>query len=52
MPGCWLAGQAELFFKIFNADMIPEVKTGYSAKVVLSTYQLKGYVLYDINEEN
>ena len=44
-------GQAEIFFRIPAEDMIPEVNTSYSAQVVLSTYQLKGYVLYNINEE-
>lgn len=44
-------GQAEAFFRIPAEDMIPEVKTSFSAKVALSTYQLKGYVLYDIEEE-
>ncbi|HEY2349070.1 MAG TPA: hypothetical protein VGH64_08650 [Puia sp.] len=44
-------GQAEIFFRIPAEDMIPEVKTAFSAQVVLSTYQLKGYVLYNIEEE-
>jgi hypothetical protein len=44
-------GQAELFFRIPPEDMIPEVRTAYSAQVVLSTYQLKGYVLFNIQEE-
>jgi intracellular sulfur oxidation DsrE/DsrF family protein len=44
-------GQAELFLNIPATDMLPEVKTAYSAKVALSTYQLKGYVLFDIEEE-
>jgi intracellular sulfur oxidation DsrE/DsrF family protein len=44
-------GQAELFFNMPSDEFIPEVKTDYSAKVVLSTYQLKGYVLYNIEEE-
>ena len=44
-------GQAEIYFNIPASDMIPEVKTAYSAKVALSTYQLKGYVLFNIEEE-
>lgn len=44
-------GQAELFFNIPAEDMIPEVKTAFSANVVLSTYQLKGYVLYNIQDD-
>lgn len=44
-------GQAELFFKIPASDMLPEVKTAYSAKVAISTYELKGYVLFDIAED-
>jgi intracellular sulfur oxidation DsrE/DsrF family protein len=45
-------GQAELFFNIPAADMIPDVKTALTAKVVLSTYQLKGYVLYNVNNDD
>ena len=45
-------GQAEIYFNIPASDMIPQVKTAYSAKVALSTYQLKGYVLFNIEEEN
>ncbi len=44
-------GQAELFFNIPPEDMIPEVKTAFSANIVLSTYQLKGYVLYNIQDD-
>lgn len=44
-------GQAELFFNIPAESMIPAVKTALSAQVVLSTYQLKGFVLYNIQEE-
>jgi hypothetical protein len=44
-------GQAELFFQILPENMLPEVKTAYSARVALSTYQLKGYVLYDISND-
>ncbi len=44
-------GQAELFTNIPAQDLIPEVRTAFSANVVLSTYQLKGYVLYNIVDE-
>ena len=44
-------GQAEIYFNMPASDMIPEVKTAYSAKVALSTYQLKGYVLFNIEED-
>ncbi len=46
-----VCGQAELFFNMPASDFIPEVRTSYSAQVVLSTYQLKGFVLYNIQEE-
>lgn len=44
-------GQAELFTNIPAENLIPEVKTAFSANVVLSTYQLKGYVLYNVVDE-
>jgi len=44
-------GQAELFFNIPAENMITEVKTAFSARVALSTYQLKGYTLFNIEEE-
>jgi intracellular sulfur oxidation DsrE/DsrF family protein len=44
-------GQAELFTNIPAEDLITEVRTAYSANVVLSTYQLKGYVLYNIDDK-
>jgi intracellular sulfur oxidation DsrE/DsrF family protein len=44
-------GQAELFFNILGEDMLPEVKTAYSARVAISTYQLRGYVLYNIESD-
>jgi len=44
-------GQAEIFFSIPAENMIPEVRTAFSARVALSTYQLKGYILYNIEEE-
>jgi hypothetical protein len=44
-------GQAEIFFQIPPENMLPDVNTAYSARVALSTYQLKGYVLYDISND-
>lgn len=44
-------GQSEIFRNISPADFIASVKTAYSAKVALSTYQLKGYVLFDIEDD-
>ena len=44
-------GQAEIFFSIPAENMIPEVKTAFSARVALSTYQLKGYTLFNMEEE-
>jgi len=44
-------GQALAFYNFDKKDMIPEIKTSLSAKVTLSTYQLKGYVLYNIKDD-
>jgi intracellular sulfur oxidation DsrE/DsrF family protein len=44
-------GQAELFMDIPKDKMIPEMNTALTAKVALSTYQLKGYVLYNIEND-
>jgi len=44
-------GQAMQFLEIKNEELLPEVKIALSAKTALSTYQLKGYVLYEIDEE-
>lgn len=44
-------GQSEIFRNISPTDFIPAVKTAESAKVALSTYQLKGYVLFDIEAD-
>ncbi len=44
-------GQSEVFRNISPTDFIPFVKTSFSAKVAISTYQLKGYVLFDIEED-
>ncbi len=42
-------GQAMAFFDFKKEDMLPEVKISLTAKTVLSAYQLKNYVLYDIS---
>lgn len=44
-------GQAMAYYNYDRKDMIPEVRTALSAKVILSSYQLKGYVLYRIEDE-
>jgi intracellular sulfur oxidation DsrE/DsrF family protein len=44
-------GQSEVFQRLSKEDLLPEVKTAYSAQIVLSSFQLKGYVLYNIQEE-
>ncbi len=45
-------GQAMAFFGFAKDDLLPEVKISLTAQTVLSGYQLKGYVLYKINEVN
>ena len=42
-------GQAMNFVKLQRTDMLPVVKFSVTAQTVLSSYQLKGYVLYDLN---
>jgi hypothetical protein len=37
--------------EIKNEELLPEVKIALSAKTAISTYRLKGYVLYEIDEE-
>lgn len=41
--GC---GQAMAFMEIKKAMLLPLMKVALSAQIILSTYQLKGYVLY------
>jgi intracellular sulfur oxidation DsrE/DsrF family protein len=45
-------GQAMAFFDFKKENLLPEVKISLTAQTVLSNYQLKGYVLYKINEVN
>jgi intracellular sulfur oxidation DsrE/DsrF family protein len=44
-------GQAMAFFKMAKEDLLPDIKISLTAQTVLSHYQLKGYVLYQISEE-
>ena len=44
-------GQAMQFLDIDKENLSPEVKIAMAAKVALSTYQQKGYVLYEIDED-
>ena len=43
-------GQAMAFLKFKKEDLLPEVKISITAQTVLSSYQLKGYVKYDLRE--
>ncbi|HEX4851659.1 MAG TPA: DsrE family protein, partial [Puia sp.] len=45
-------GQAMHFFEFEKKDFVPDVRVALSAKVVLSTYQLKGFVLYQVTNED
>ena len=46
--GC---GQAEQYLDISHDDLVPELKTVFTAQSMLSFYQLKGYVLFNIENE-
>lgn len=43
-------GQAMKFLEIREGTLLPGVKLAYSAKTVISTYGLKGYVYMDVND--
>ena len=45
-------GQAMFGFNVKKEEMIPGVKVAISAQTVLSTYQLKNYVYYNLGEGN
>lgn len=45
-------GQAMYVHDIDRSQMLPAVKISITAQTVLSNYQLKGYVLHTITEEN
>jgi len=44
-------GQAMQFLEVKNDALLPEVKIAMAAKVAISTYQMKGYTIYDIDED-
>ncbi len=44
-------GQAMQFLDIDRASLLPSVKIAIASKVALSTYQSKGFVLYEIDED-
>jgi intracellular sulfur oxidation DsrE/DsrF family protein len=43
-----VCGQAMTFLKLEMQDLVPGIKEALSAQTVLSTYELKGYKLYDV----
>ena len=43
-------GQAMKFLEIEKETLLPGIKLAYSAKTVISTYSLKGFVLTDVND--
>ncbi|MBK7433105.1 MAG: DsrE family protein [Chitinophagaceae bacterium] len=43
-----VCGQAMTFLKTEDENLVPGIKLALTAQTVLSTYQLKGYVYYDI----
>jgi intracellular sulfur oxidation DsrE/DsrF family protein len=45
-------GQAMAFLGFTKGNLLPEVKISLTAQTVLSNYQLKGYIHYNISEVN
>lgn len=45
-------GQAMNFVNLKREELLPEVKISLTAQTVLSSYQLKGYVKYNLNMDN
>ena len=43
-----VCGQAMTFLRLEMEDLVPGIKEALSAQTVLSTYELKGYKLYDV----
>jgi intracellular sulfur oxidation DsrE/DsrF family protein len=43
-------GQAMKFLEIDKENLLPGIKLAYSAKTVISTYSLKGFILTDVND--
>ncbi len=44
-----ICGQAMTFFEMKIEDFLPDIKLSLTAQTVLSHYQLKGFVLYQVN---
>lgn len=44
-----VCGQAMTFFRLEKEDLAPGIKQALTAQTVLSTYQLKNYVYYDLS---
>jgi intracellular sulfur oxidation DsrE/DsrF family protein len=42
-------GQAMTFLRLEKEDLVPNIKQALTAQTVLSTYQLKNYVYYDLS---
>lgn len=45
-----VCGQAMKFLEIEKETLLPGIKLAYSAKTVISTYNLKGFILTDVND--
>ena len=43
-----VCGQAMTFLGLEMQDLVPGIKEAFSAQTVLSTYELKGYKMYDV----
>jgi intracellular sulfur oxidation DsrE/DsrF family protein len=43
-------GQAMAFHNIKKEDLLPDVKVSLTAQTVLSSYQLKGFVWFDLSD--
>ena len=43
-------GQAMKFLEIEKDMLLPDIRLAYSAKTVISTYSLKGFILTDVND--
>lgn len=46
-----VCGQAMTFLRTEQEDLLPGIKLALTAQTVISTYQLKGYVYYDVRLE-
>ncbi|MEN9685649.1 MAG: hypothetical protein RLZZ28_1435 [Bacteroidota bacterium] len=45
-------GQAMGFLEIEKASLLPGVKKALTAQTILSSYQMKGFALFDVNSED